>query len=112
MGSSLVDKKTGREIVQANFAKEDRGTLMTLILPLGVYLIPGVTLDIDDGQSATFPISFCTREGCFVNQLVGDELINSLRKKESATLTFASTATQVVALPFSITGFLDAYKKL
>lgn len=112
MGSSLVDEKSGQEIVQANFAKNENGTLMTLILPLGVHLIPGVKIDVVDGQSEAFPISFCTREGCFVNQLVSKELVDSLRKKESATLTFASTATQLVALPFSIMGFLDAYKKL
>jgi invasion protein IalB len=112
MSFNIIDQKSGTEIGQANFAKNDRGTLMTLVLPLGIYLVPGVTLEVKEYQKFNFPITFCTREGCFVNELVSEEFIDLLRKKEAATLTIGSTATQNVELPFSINGFLDAYKKL
>ncbi len=112
MSLKIVAKDSGTELVQANFAKQEQGTLMTLILPLGIYLPTGVLLDIKDHQKFGFPITFCTRDGCFVNEVVSEETVNLLRKKEQATITIAPVAGQTVELPFSINGFLDAYKKL
>lgn len=112
MNYSIIAKESGVEIVQANFAKQKEGTLMTLILPLGIYLPPGIQLEIKDHKKYAYPITFCSKDGCFVNEIIGEEAVNLLRKKESATLTLAPTNTQTVELPFSINGFLDAYKKL
>lgn len=112
MSMKIVAQESGAEIAQANFAKNDDGTLMTVILPLGIYLPAGAVLTIKDHKKFTFPITFCARDGCFINELVSAEAIELLRKKEHASLSFASTNQQTVELPFSIKGFLDAYKKL
>ena len=99
-------------MVQANFAKQGDDTQMSLILPLGIYLPTGVKLDIKEHKAFGYPISFCSRDGCFVNEVITQETVDLLRKKETATLTVAPTRQQTVELPFSLTGFLDAYKKL
>ena len=54
---------------------------MTAIFPLGVYLPAGADLQIDDFEKTHFSFEFCTERGCFVNQLLADELVQFLRKK-------------------------------
>lgn len=112
MTHKIVAISTGQEVVQANIAMTPEGTLMTLIFPLGVYLPNGVGLEIVDHVKRQFDITFCMSNGCFVNEILDPELINLLRKKESAFLTVYGGADKPIEVPFSIVGFLDAYKKL
>jgi invasion protein IalB len=112
MNLSIVEQKSGTELVQANVARESGDTMMTLVLPLGIYLPGGVKLTVKDHGEFQFPISFCSRDGCFVNEVLEQSTVDLLRKKEQASLTIAPSKTQVVELPFSLTGFLDAFKKL
>ena len=113
MTQKIVSQPNGQELIQANIAKTDKGTLMTIIFPLGVYLPSGVILQIDDFDPVTYNILFCTHDGCFVNEVLDKNTLNLLRKKNGATLKLrAGPEREEVTIPFSITGFLDAYKKI
>lgn len=112
MLQSIVEQTSGREVIQANFAKHKDGYLMTLKFPIGIYLPPGAGLEIVDHKKLVYPFTFCQTSGCFVNEVVNDEVMNLLRKKEAATITFAPNNQGGVTLPFSLKGFFDAAKKL
>ena len=112
MMQDLYSKANGQRVLQANFAKISEGTLMTLILPLGIYLPGGVTIQIEDFEEYRFEIMFCSQEGCFVNSLVPPQLLEWMRRKERARLTVLFKPDQPVDLPYSISGFLDAHRSL
>lgn len=120
MNMQILDKQSGKELVQANFAKHQASkesnqealTLMTLRLPLGIFLPNGMELEIKDHKKFSYDVTFCDRSGCFVNEYVDKEMIDLLRKKEVAMIRFFANNQQIVELPFSISGFLDAYKQL
>ena len=101
--------RSGKRLLQANIARVAGGTLMTLILPLGIDLPAGVVLQIDEFEPHTFAIQFCIEEGCFINEILDPGLLELLRKKESAKLTIKLSSGETVHPPFSIRGFLDAY---
>ena len=101
-----------QEILQANFAKTEEGTQMTLIFPLGIFLPKGVQIEIVDHLQKNYQITFCNTSGCFVNQLLEPEMIELLRQKEKARMTVYLAPDTPVDVPFSILGFLDAHRKL
>lgn len=112
MVQKVYSGNTGMEVLEANIAKTDKGTLMTLIFPLGVYLPAGVELEVIDHIKQQYEINFCLQNGCYVNQILDQQMVDFLRKKEAATITLNRSADQPVSVPFSIVGFLDAYKEL
>jgi len=83
-----------------------------LIFPLGIYLPAGIKIQVDEYDPYQFEIPFCTHEGCFVNAFLDKTLLDQLRKKETAKLFLHATAEKMVEVPFSIKGFLDAYRAL
>ncbi|MBT8115348.1 MAG: invasion associated locus B family protein [Arenicella sp.] len=102
----------GQELMQANFAKIDKDTQMTLIFPLGIFLPEGVELEIVDHLTKKYPINFCSSSGCFVNQVLEPETVQLLRQKEKANIKIYTRSDQPAEIPFSISGFLDAHRKL
>ena len=112
MMQKILAQSSKQELIQANIAKIENGTLMTLVFPLGIYLPAGIQIQVEDFAPYKFEIPFCTHEGCFVNAYLDKTLLDQLRKKESAKLLLHASADKVVDVPFSIKGFLDAYKAL
>lgn len=99
-------------LLQANFARNNELTLMTLQLPLGVYLPNGVIIQVDDFKPRKFDIHFCTQQGCYVNLTIDPEFVTLLRKKIGAKITVFRTDQNYIQAPMSLTGFFDAYKLL
>lgn len=99
-------------LLQANFARNDELTLMTLQLPLGVYLPNGVIIQIDDFEARKFDIHFCTQQGCYVNLTLEPDFVSLLRRKVAAKITLFRTDTDSIEGDMSLTGFYDAYELL
>jgi invasion protein IalB len=112
MSQQVLAKEGDRQLMQINLAKVEQGVLMTAIFPLGIYLPAGTNLQVDELEKTHFSFEFCTERGCFVNQLLSDELVQLLRKKKTAKFTVAASKDSVVYIPMSITGFLDAFAEL
>ncbi|NND81659.1 MAG: invasion associated locus B family protein [Gammaproteobacteria bacterium] len=112
MTQQITSQSTGMSVLQANFAKTEQGTQMTLIFPLGIFLPPGVELEVVDHIKANYSVSFCSASGCYVNQILDNEMLEFLRRKEQANITVYSSPDNPVTVPFSIKGFLDAHRKL
>ena len=104
--------ETKQKVFEVNIARTEVGTQMTLVLPLGVHLPKGIVLEVIDWDKKELPISFCSQAGCFVNEILNNEFVDLLRKKEKAQLTIWTTAAEKAIVPMSIDGFLDAYKEL
>ncbi len=105
-------KSSGQRVIQSNIAKVDGGSLMSILLPLGIYLPAGATIQFDEQKPTKFLISFCDRDGCFVNQKVDKKLLGQLKKSKSAKITIEVNEGQVVDVPFSVNGFTAAFDAL
>ena len=112
MTQAVIAPESKQKIFEVNFAKTERGTQMTIVLPLGIHLPNGLILEVVDWDQKDLPISFCTQSGCFVNQLLDDEFVDLLRKKEKAQVMVWTAPDEKATIPLSIDGFLDAFKKL
>ena len=112
MTSQRIDQSSGQRIIQANVAKVEKGTQMTILMPLGVYLPANPVLQVEEFEPNEMEISFCSHEGCYINVILDKELLDLLRKKENAKLTMEMAAGQPLDIPFTLKGFLDAYRAL
>lgn len=112
MTQQALVQESGQRLMQANIAKQDGTTKMTLILPLGIYLPAGAALQLDEKKHSDLTVVFCTQAGCFVNLDLDKGLRDSISGAESAAISLQPTDGQTVNVPLSVNGFADAHDAL
>jgi invasion protein IalB len=89
---------------------------LLVMLPLGILLPPGVTLQVDGGAETPLEVQLCDRRGCRIEKLVEPELLNRLKTGREATVSFEALDPQGRArrlgVPISLLGFTAALNEL
>jgi invasion protein IalB len=95
-------------------ARSDLGLL--IILPLGILLPAGVTLQIDGGAEVPLQVDRCERQGCRIEMLLEPDLLNRLKAGTKATLFFEAVdpkgERQRLGVPISLLGFTAALNQV
>ncbi|WP_158091231.1 invasion associated locus B family protein [Thalassospira mesophila] len=84
-------------------------SILTMQLPLGVDLRPGIVIKVDDGSEMKVLYGKCTNAGCDAALVMSDDMVNAM--KAGATLfvgfrAWGNEQTQVIKA--SLTGFTAA----
>jgi invasion protein IalB len=89
---------------------------MLIILPLGIWLPPGVVLRVDNGEEVPARIERCERRGCQVELLLEPKVLTLLRGGTEANVLFQiydeNGQPKVVGVPFSLLGFTAALNEV
>jgi invasion protein IalB len=89
---------------------------MLIILPLGIWLPPGVVLQVDGGEEVPARIERCERRGCQVELLLETKVLTLLRSGREANVLFQiydeTGQPKVVGVPFSLLGFTAALNEI
>jgi invasion protein IalB len=87
---------------------------ITVVTPLGTFLVPGLGLQIDSGQTSRHEFTFCTQVGCFARFGVAADAIAAMKRGRVARLTVASVASpnEPVQLEVSLSGFTAGFDAL
>jgi len=89
---------------------------MLIILPLGIWLPPGVVLKVDGGQDIPARVERCERRGCQVELLLEADILAKLKAGTKADVLFQiydeNGEPQVVGVPFSLFGFTAALNQV
>ncbi len=95
-------------------ADADALALAVFNTPLGTLLPPGVSFQIDSGETASLPFEWCVEEGCVVRLGLREQDIAALKRGRVVNLRVASIADPEtpVALTLSLSGFTAAYDSL
>ena len=67
---------------------------MVLLMPLGIYLPAGVSLQIDDGPALPLEVQVCTPGACQAELLLEGELVARLKAGTKAIVTYAGRNPQ------------------
>ncbi|HEX4027521.1 MAG TPA: invasion associated locus B family protein [Rhizomicrobium sp.] len=109
-----VDPRTGQRMAAVSIAYApnlDRH-LVVIIVPLGVSIPKGLTVQTDSYTSPLMHYRMCSREGCFV-QMADNSLVEALAKSgPDAKLNVAGDDGKVVSLPLSLKGFSGAHDEM
>jgi invasion protein IalB len=85
---------------------------MLIILPLGIWLPPGVVVKVDEGKEIPARIERCERRGCQVELLLEPDVLKLLKAGTRANVLFQiydeKGEPRVVGVPFSLLGFTAA----
>jgi invasion protein IalB len=85
---------------------------LLIMLPLGILLPAGVSLQIDGGAEAPLQVDRCERQGCRVEMLLEPDLLNRLKAGSKATVFFEAIdpqgERQRLGVPISLLGFTAA----
>jgi invasion protein IalB len=89
---------------------------MLIILPLGIWLPPGVVVKVDGGREVPARVERCERRGCQVELLLEPDVLTVLKSGREANVLFQiydqSGQTKVVGVPFSLLGFTAALEEI
>jgi invasion protein IalB len=89
---------------------------LLIILPLGILLPSGVSLQIDGGAEVPLEVERCERQGCRIERLVEPELLNRLKGGREAKVFFEAYdpegELQRLGVPISLLGFTAALSEI
>jgi invasion protein IalB len=106
------DAQTGRKILSLSISyvpSMDRHALI-LVVPLDVSLAKGAVLQTDSYTSPTLKYRMCTRDGCFVQMPVDNDLVASVAKSSGdGKVNVVGDDGKTYAIKFSLKGFAQAH---
>jgi len=76
-----------------------------LVIPLGTYVTPGISVKIDAKDSFNLEIEYCDKQGCYAGILLDQSLLVMLKKGRQAVVSFQNRGRQEISLPISLNGF-------
>lgn len=106
------NKETGQMMMQVRigYPPGQAEPIMIVTVPLGALLPPGIALYMTDKELLKLPFLACGREGCTtVGQKIGKDVIDKMRKGNTAQVRVMLLTRQVIPLPVSLKGFTRAF---
>ena len=89
---------------------------LLILLPLGILLPAGVTMQIDGGAAIPLEVERCEREGCRIERILEPDLLNRLKAGTKATVFFQAVdpqgKRQRLGVPISLLGFTAALNEV
>lgn len=111
---TAVLTKTGQTVVLVNIRvpSDTRTPVITIQLPLGLFLPGGTKLQVDDGKATDLQIQTCEQRGCYAGGPMAADLIASMRTGKELKIAFQNLAKESIAIPLPLTDFASAYDKI
>ena len=111
---ATVDKATQRRIVSTSIAyvPSQNGYMGKIIIPLGVEVAGGITINVDKYKSAVLAITRCEDDGCYIEVPLDAVLIEKLTAGKTAGIAVTLTTGGHATLPLSLRGFSGALAEM
>lgn len=102
-----LNTKEGKRVLQVAIGYRPGQTDATALFtaPLGINLIPGVQIQIDEGEPRKLPVAVCDQEGCKAFLQVDAGLLSALKAGSKLKFTFATIQRQAFNVDVSLNGF-------
>jgi invasion protein IalB len=111
---SIIESKSRQLLMQVvvRVPPDTRKPVLTIQLPLGLFLPGGVTLRFDEGKPDRFDVQTCDQKGCYLQVPVSNEMLQAMGKDKQMLVTFQNLSKQDIAVPVPLNGFMVAYQKI
>jgi invasion protein IalB len=83
--------------------------ILRVTLPLGMQLIQGTRLIIDQDQPLTAPYVLCIAPGCMSDYVATSDMIAEMKKGQQLDVQAIASTAQPINMPFSLADFAKAY---
>jgi invasion protein IalB len=97
----------GNVIAELSVAPKGKSDVMTIVVPLGLLIPPGIGVAIGSGQPRQVAYLTCT-QGCIAELPIDDSVAEALAHNTGGKLYVVNGAGNRVPIPFSLHGYGDA----
>lgn len=115
MNQELRQKSTNQRVlalaVQAS-QKSNEGGDLTVVTPFGLDLKQGIQINLGKVSLLSMAFQTCLPGGCIATGKLTHWQLNTLAKKDKATVTMTNTNGQPLHLDISLSGFSAGLKRL
>ncbi len=84
--------------------------ILRVTLPLGMLLVHGTRIIVDNNPPAQSPYVICFQNGCMSDYEATPELINNMKKGQNLIIQAISSNNQPVTLPLPLSDFAKAFE--
>jgi invasion protein IalB len=111
---TVVMAQTGRLLVSARIRvpPDTRQPVMTIQVPLGLYLPGGLDLQVDDEKPQDLAVETCDLKGCFAGMVVPKEMLAAMKTGKVFKVTLENLTKEKISVPLPLTNFARAYKNI
>ena len=103
---------TAQAAVAVHVPPDTKKPVMTILIPLGIYLPAGATLQFGQDAAKTLPFQTCEVSGCLAEYAITGAEITAMLKGEVVTITIQSRNQQPLPLQLPVASFPAAYAKI
>lgn len=86
--------------------------IMRVLAPLGVLLPNGLGLNVDGKDIGRAYFVRCFQDGCYAEVILNGELLETLKKGNTATFIVFQTPEEGIGIPVDLSGFSEGYAKI
>jgi invasion protein IalB len=110
----LNEKGSNKPVMQIaiGYLPEQKLPVAAVTLPLGIWLPPGLQLQVDSGKTGRVPVDTCIPGGCRAGVELDEQFLASMKKGSELNITFGGGTRQPVTVPVSLKGFTAALDSL
>jgi invasion protein IalB len=103
--------ESGQPVVAAVVIEPEGETkkILRVTLPLGMLLVHGTRIIVDNNPPAQSPFVICFQNGCMSDYDVTPEMLASLKKGQNLVVQAISSNNQPITLPLPLADFAKAY---
>lgn len=114
MSQERVDNGTGQRVMAVELRPaETSGMHATFIMPFGLALQAGVSLQVDDKEpTPAIPFSTCIPVGCVLPVTLDNDVVKILRGANTLNMKIQTLAGEDMTLAFSLSGFTAATDRI
>jgi len=108
MQQALARKGTGQVLAELNIAKnKDNADVMTVIAPLGVFILPGVKVSAGNSGEKAVAYKTCVQMGCVASFPIDSKLATAMTQASGLQVTVVADG-KPVPLNFPLAGYSEA----
>jgi len=110
--SSQVVRDEGGTLLSLAINDTAPGSQMSVVVPHGVLLDPGLGFSVGDGALKVLPYETCMPAGCLVLVGLDSETLKAMKASQSGQVVVVPGNGSPVTLPFSLKGFAEGFAAL
>lgn len=107
-----IVSEDGRVLVQAVLAEnsQQKERTLTVSIPTGVQVAPGVQVQVDGGKAETARYGFCSPATCVAQAVIDDQLLAAMKGGTALAVTALGQTEQPVAYTLPLATFRAAHE--
>ncbi len=110
--STQLTRDDGGSLLSLSVADTAPGSQLSVVVPHGVLLEPGLGFSVGDGSLKVLPYETCMPQGCLVLVGLDSETLKSMQNAQTGQIVVVPGNGSPITIPFSLKGFAKGFAAL